>query len=99
MSAVSRRFRAHGCIRSDLSAISLLLKFAKPILDSFLMVSGQILSPTQPLSSIATSIMITTSSSPAKGSGMPNRYGGDLLHTMGMSGLSRVRPSNIAAFL
>ena len=36
---------------------------------------------------------------PAKGSGMPNHYGGDLLHTMGMSGLSRVRPSNIAAFL
>jgi len=51
------------------------------------------------LSSIANSIVITTSNSPAKGSGMPNHYGGDLLHTMGMSGLSRVRPSNIAAFL
>ena len=35
--------------------------------------------------------MITSSNSPAKGSGMPNHYGGDLLHTMGMSGLSRVR--------
>ena len=35
--------------------------------------------------------MITTSNSPAKGSGTPNRYDGDLLHTMGISGLSRVR--------
>src|ERR1019366_8212574 len=35
--------------------------------------------------------MITTSNSPAKGSGMPNHYVGDLLHTMGISGLSRVR--------
>ena len=43
------------------------------------------------ISSIATSIMITTSNSPVKGSGMPNHYGGDLLHTMGISGLSRVR--------
>jgi hypothetical protein len=43
------------------------------------------------LSSIATSIMITTSNSPAKGSGMPKHYGGDLLHTMAISGLSRVR--------
>ena len=35
--------------------------------------------------------MITTSNSPAKGSGMPNHYAGDLLHTMAISGLSRVR--------
>src|SRR5947208_11150991 len=35
--------------------------------------------------------MITTSNSPPKGSGMPNHYGGDLLHTMGISGRSRVR--------
>ena len=28
---------------------------------------------------------------PAKGSGTPNRYDGELLHTMGISGLSRVR--------
>src|SRR5579864_5244331 len=43
------------------------------------------------ISSIATSIMITTSNSPVKGSGMPNHYGGDLLHTMAISGRSRVR--------
>src|SRR5271169_258494 len=35
--------------------------------------------------------MITTSNSPAKGSGMPNHYAGDLLRTMAMYGLSRVR--------
>src|SRR5579859_1559868 len=35
--------------------------------------------------------MITTSNSPAKGSGMPNHYAGDLLHTMAISGLFRVR--------
>src|SRR5450631_2156284 len=35
--------------------------------------------------------MITTSNSPAKGSRMPNHYAGDLLHTMAISGLSRVR--------
>src|ERR1700720_4789615 len=35
--------------------------------------------------------MITTSNSPAKGSGMPNHYAGDLVHTMAISGLSRVR--------
>ena len=28
---------------------------------------------------------------PVKGSGMPNHYVGDLLHTLGISGLSRVR--------
>ena len=45
------------------------------------------------ISSIATAIMITSSNSPAKGSGMPNHYGGDLLHTMAISGLSACEPS------
>ena len=35
--------------------------------------------------------MITASNSLCKGSGMPNHYVGDLLHTMAISGLSRVR--------
>jgi len=35
--------------------------------------------------------MITSSNSPAKGSGMPNHYVGDLQHTMAISGRSRVR--------
>src|SRR5713226_3306414 len=43
------------------------------------------------ISSVTTSIMITTSNSPVKGSGIPNQLLGDRLHTMAMSGLSRVR--------
>jgi hypothetical protein len=43
------------------------------------------------ISSVTTPIMITTSNSPAKGSGIPNQYLGVLLHTMAMYGLSRVR--------
>jgi hypothetical protein len=35
--------------------------------------------------------MITTSNSPAKGSGTPNQLLDVLLHTIAMSGLSRVR--------
>src|ERR1022692_2976655 len=35
--------------------------------------------------------MITTSNSPVKGSGIPNQLLGVLLHTMAISGLSRVR--------
>ena len=35
--------------------------------------------------------MITASNSPAKGSGIPNHYVGDLLRTMRISGRSRVR--------
>jgi hypothetical protein len=35
--------------------------------------------------------MITTSNSPAKGSGIPNHYTGDLPHTTAISGLSRGR--------
>jgi hypothetical protein len=35
--------------------------------------------------------MITTSNSPVKGSGIPNQLLGDRLHTMAISGLSRVR--------
>src|SRR5215471_20632686 len=34
--------------------------------------------------------MITTSNSPVKGSGIPNQLLGDRLHTMAISGLSRV---------
>jgi hypothetical protein len=34
--------------------------------------------------------MIPSSNSPVKGSGTPNRYDGDLLHTMRISRLSRV---------
>src|SRR5271169_6910021 len=43
------------------------------------------------ISSVATAIMITTSDSPVKGSGIPNQLLGDRLHTIAISGLSRVR--------
>ena len=42
-------------------------------------------------SSVATAIMITTSDSSLKRSGTPNQLAGDRLHTMAISGLSRVR--------
>jgi hypothetical protein len=62
-----------------------------PTLGSLLIVQGQELSPTQPSLRSQTAIMITSSNSPSKGSGIPNHYVGDLLHTMAISGLSRVR--------
>src|SRR5271169_763867 len=43
------------------------------------------------ISSVTTSIMITTSNSSVKRSGMPNQYLGVLLHIMAIFGLSRVR--------
>ena len=43
------------------------------------------------ISSVTPSIMITTSNSPVKGSGTPNQLLDVLLHTIAMSGLSRVR--------
>src|SRR5512135_2264126 len=52
---------------------------------------GQELGPTQPSLRSPIAIMITCSNSPVLGSGMPNHYIGDLLHTIGISGLSRVR--------
>src|ERR1035437_970118 len=43
------------------------------------------------ISSVTTSIMITTSNSPVKESGIPNQLLGVQLHTIACSGLSRVR--------
>jgi len=43
------------------------------------------------ISSVTTSIMITTSNSSMKRSGTPNQFLDVLLHTMAISGLSRVR--------
>jgi hypothetical protein len=43
------------------------------------------------ISSVTLSIMITISNSPVKGSGIPNQLLGVLLHTLAISGLSRVR--------
>src|ERR1700693_4919889 len=53
--------------------------------------SGLELSPTHASLRSLTAIMITTSNSPARRSGMPYQLLGVLLHTMAISGLSRVR--------
>ena len=53
--------------------------------------SGQETRSDPSISSVTLSIMITTSNSPVKGSGIPNQLLGAGLHTIGMSGLSRVR--------
>src|ERR1700680_913467 len=54
-------------------------------------VSGQELSPTHASLRSTTSIMITTSNSSVKRSGTPNQLLGVGLHTIAISGLSRVR--------
>ena len=54
-------------------------------------VSGLELSPTHPSLRFAFAIMIPSLNSSVKRSGTLNHYVGDLLHTMRISGLSRVR--------
>src|SRR5579864_9493477 len=51
----------------------------------------QELSPTQSSLRSPSAIMITCSNSLSRGSGTPNHYLGDLLHTIAISGRSRVR--------
>src|ERR1700688_2157149 len=53
--------------------------------------SGLELGPTHASLRSLTAIMITTSNSSVKRSGAPNQYLGVLLHTIAISGLSRVR--------
>jgi hypothetical protein len=55
--------------------------------------SGQELGPTHAISSSATAIMITTSNSSVKRSGMPNQLLGVRLHTMAISWLSACEPN------
>src|ERR1700675_1584754 len=87
MSAVSRDFQSHCSLYSEKSAISLQLRFAKPTVGSLLIFRAR----TSVRPNHLFDHNLDTSNSPWKGSGMPNHYGGDLLHTMGMYGLSRVR--------
>src|SRR3954447_13776689 len=65
--------------------------FASSNPGSLVIVSGQELGPTHASHRSLTAIMITTSDSSMKRSGIPNQYLGVLLHTMAISGLSRVR--------
>ena len=68
MSAVSSTFRAHYCMHSEKSAISLSLKVLPfPTVGSLVIRSGQDTRSDPCISSVAPAIMITTSNSPAKG--------------------------------
>jgi hypothetical protein len=92
MSAVSRQSlsaRRHA-LREE-RHFALADGFALSNLGSLLIGQGLELSPTQPSLRSAAAIMITCSNSLSRGSGMPNHYVGDLLHTIAISGLSRVR--------
>src|SRR5271169_1340916 len=64
---------------------------AIPTKGPLVIVSGLKLSSTHASLRSLTAIMITTSNSSLKRSGMPNQLLGVLLHTIAMSGLSRVR--------
>jgi hypothetical protein len=93
MPTLSSTVFPHSCMHSEKSAISLSLKMLLCRTNQGSLVIG-FRSGTQSdpcISSVTTSIMITTSDSPVKGSGIPNQFLGVLLHTMAMSGLSRVR--------
>jgi hypothetical protein len=99
MSAVSSAFRAHSDVHSKTSAISLswVVCHVQPKARSQSLRSRTQSDPT--ISSITTAIMITISNSPAKGSGMPNHFSGDLLHTLAISELSRVRTELFQLFV
>jgi hypothetical protein len=91
MSAVLSTFRAHYCMHSEKSAISLSLKVLPfPTVGSLVIRSGQDTRSDPCISSVAPAIMITTSNSSVKRSRTPNQFLGVLLHTIAMSGLSRV---------
>src|SRR6266576_94957 len=91
MSAVSSTFGAHESEHSVECAISLSLNNCH---SNLRLARNRFRSGTQSdpcISSVTTAIMITTSNSPVKGSGMPNQLLGVQMHTLAISGLSRVR--------
>src|SRR2546428_2040976 len=99
MSAVSSGFRAHSDVHSKRAPFRSrgLFCHVQPKARSQSLRSRTQSDPT--ISSITTAIMITISNSPAKGSGMPNHFSGDLLHTLAISGLSRVRTELFQLFV
>src|ERR1035441_9364846 len=99
MSAVSSTFEAHQSVQSEerhfalVEAVAVAVAFAFALPTKARLVIGS-RSGTQSdpcISSVTLSIMITTSNSPVKGSGIPNQLLGVLPHTIACSGLSRVR--------
>jgi len=78
-------------MHSEKSAISLSLKMCQSNQGS-LAISTQVRNSVRPMHLFGpTSIMITTSNSSVKRSGTPNHLLGVRLHTIAISGLSRVR--------
>src|ERR1700687_2325630 len=95
MSAVSSTFGAHYTVHSDERHFALVgafaFAFALPTKARLVIVSRSGTQSDPCISSVTPSIMITTSNSPLKGSGIPNQLLGVLPHTIACSGLSRVR--------
>src|SRR5271157_6068272 len=93
MSALSSTFEAHQAVHSEERHFALVEGFAFALPTKARLVicfrSGTQSDPC--ISSVTRSIMITTSNSPVKRSGIPNQLLDVLLHTIAISGLSRVR--------
>jgi len=94
MSAVSSTFETHQSVQSEERHFALVegfaVAFALPT-KARLVIGSRSGTQSDPcISSVTTSIMITTSNSPVKGSGIPNQLLGVGLHTIAISGLSRV---------
>ncbi len=93
MSAVSSTFEAHQSVHSEERQFALVEAFAFALPTKARLVIGS-RSGTQSdpcISSVTLSIMITTSNSPVKRSGLLNQLLGVLLHTIACSELARVR--------
>ena len=91
MSAVSSTFRAHYSMHAKERAISLWLQMC-PSNQGSLAISFRSGTQSDPcISSVPTSIMITSSNSSARRSGIPSQLLGVVFHTNAMFGLSRVR--------
>src|ERR1700722_5626288 len=90
MSAGSSTKCAHDCMHSLKSAISLSWVVCASNLGSLLIV--RVRNSVRPIHLFDHNCDHDSYFElPSKGSGMPNHYAGDLLHTMAISGLSRVR--------
>jgi hypothetical protein len=78
-------------VHSEERHFALLEKVPYPTKARFQSVAGLETQSDPCISSVQRSIMIASSNSPAKGSRLPNRFLGVLLHTNACSGLARVR--------
>jgi hypothetical protein len=97
MSAVSSTFEAHQSVHSEERHFALVEGFAVAVAFALptkarLVIGSRSGTQSDPcISSVTLSIMITTSNSSAKRSGLLNQFLGVLLHTIACSELARVR--------